>query len=151
MKKHYAFHITMSMMIDLSLILGAIYSYFVIEPSLILFYSIPIFIWFCRDLFKWLRILFAVKFSTPKTIITKGYRFAMRKRVYMLEKRGKLHYSSVRFSDDRLKGDYVYFDEAVFRGGEPLEVTYYPRAKYIVDIKRANTNDETTKSNPPQT
>ena len=46
------------------------------------------------------------------------------------------HYSIVKFNDINLKGDYIFLGEALFRGGVELEITYYPRSKYIVAITK---------------
>ena len=102
-------------------------------PGMLL--GVPLVMWFAlKRTFFWGKILLDLKFSEPQKIITKCYQSACRLPVYGYEF-CRLRYSEVTFSDPRLPGKYVYFDVAIYRGGDELEVTYYKRSRYIVDIK----------------
>ena len=101
-----------------------------------IFFAFPLVIWFFVRTLKWLRIAFDVFFSTPLTISTKGFRFSYRDRIYALDITKTLFYSVVMFDDAKLKGKYVYLETAMFCHGEILEITYYPKSKYIKSIKK---------------
>ena len=94
----------------------------------------------------WGKTLYDLKFSEPQKIITKCYQSACRLPVYLYDF-CKLRYSEVTFSDPRLPGKYVYFDVAIYRGGDELEVTYYKRSRYITDIKLIKSIGENKKAN----
>lgn len=103
-------------------------SYYLLIPGLLFC------VWLCELSRIWLPIAFAVRFSKPKTITTKGYRSAYRMPVS--PRKTKHHYSVILFDDPNLKGKYYSLDEALFRHGEELEIIYYPRSRYICSIQR---------------
>ena len=85
--------------------------------------------------FLWGKIFYDLKFSEPQKIITKGYQNACYWPIYNTCRSNSIGYYEVKFGDSRLPGKYIYFDAERFRGGDELEVTYYKRSRYIVDIK----------------
>ena len=122
--------ISLSLLTVVAILTKAFFMFFII---------ILIAIIFAFRSFKWLLIGLDVLFAKPKTIITKGYRSTERELIYILGnsriRPSKYFYSVIRFDDDQLKGKYISFDYPSFRHGEPLEIIYYPRSKYIVSIK----------------
>ena len=93
--------------------------------------------------FVWGRIVFCVIFSKPTTIITKGYRYSEGCTVYFpvdsrFGRSNKFYYSKIYFDDKRFKRNcgYIFLENRLFRNGNPLEVIYYPRVKYIKSIRK---------------
>ena len=136
MTRKIQLHIVLDLVIGWGLIAVGIY-FGVTASILYIVYEIPLIIWYGIRAFMWLRILFDVFISKTETILTKGYRYSYRERVYPLIPKSRPRYSVILFDDVRLKGKYIYLDEALFSGGVELEVIYYPRSKYIKEIKRA--------------
>jgi hypothetical protein len=103
--------------------------------------------------FLWVKIFYDLKFSEPQKIVTKGYQNAFYTPIYNARFSNYVGYYEVSFGDPRLPGKYIYFDAERFRGGDELEVTYYKRSRYIVDIKllkplenkKANQNPDSIK------
>ena len=103
--------------------------------------------------FLWGKIFYDLKFSEPQKIVTKGYQNAFYTPIYAYIRLNDSCYYEVSFGDPRLPGKYIYFDAERFRGGDELEVTYYKRSRYIVDIKllkplenkKANQNPDSIK------
>ena len=136
--KKFIVHIILDLIVGWALICGGIY-FGLTWSFLLLIYTIPLVCWYSARTFIWIRMAIDVLFSTPISITTKGYRFALRQRVYPLLLKSTFHYSEILFDDVRLKGKYVFFDNSVFRHGEKLEIVYYPRSKYIKSIERIET------------
>ena len=93
--------------------------------------------------FVWVRIVFCVIFSKPTTVITKGYRYREGCPAYYhvnsrFGRSTKFNYSKIYFDDKRFKRNcgYIFLENRLFRNGEPIEVIYYPRAKYIKSIRK---------------
>ena len=95
---------------------------------------------------RWLLVLFDVVFSTPKTTVTKGFRYALREESNV-SRRFTKHFSVISFDDKKLNGEFYYFDAVAFRHGEEIEVTYYPRSKFIKKMKRISAQDKSLTNN----
>lgn len=94
-------------------------------------------VYFFARSFRWLMFLFDKVLGRTITVKTKGYRFALKERVYMLDLTKKLCYSEILFDDSNLKGKFVLLDDnATFKHGDLLEITYYKNSKVIKSITR---------------
>ena len=91
---------------------------------------------------RWISIAISCAFFTPKTALTKGYRFAMKDDGMLVDTNSKQCFFKIYFDDSQLRGGYIYLnnDAHNFKNGKLLEIVYYPRSKYIVAIR--NVNDE---------
>ena len=116
--------------------------YAIVKDSILIFCgTIPLIIWYSTRTYRYCLILMDVLFSEPRCVLTKGYRFAVSERVYALDITKNIHYYYVLFNDKKLndgrfKDKYIFFEARPFSGGELLEVTYYKRSKFILDIKK---------------
>ena len=98
--------------------------------------SVPLaIVYFVKESARLILIFIDIKSREPQTIITKGYSKIVRHPVYILQISEKLMYSVVTFCDVRLKGKYIYLENDMYQDGDELEITYYPRSKYITSIK----------------
>ena len=133
--KSIKLHIVLDLAIVWGLIFVGIYLG-VVRNFLFLVAIFPLFVWYGVRTLHWLIIAFSVFFLKPDIIETKSCRFAYRERVYQLIPASVLHYSIFLFNDTAIKGKYIFMGDSIFRHGEKLEITYYPKAKYIKCIKR---------------
>ena len=95
---------------------------------------------------KWIRIGIDVLKKKPKTILTKGWRFHSRENIYFFDVKKNIYHSIIEFTDPRLPGKYIYLDNRIFKSGDQLKITYYPRSKYIKAIEKV----EEIESNCPK-
>lgn len=128
-------HILLDLAIEWLLIVAGI-TWGIKASILYIIGTIPLFLWSGNKTIRWARVGFDILFSKPRTEATKAYRYAYRERIYPFMPKSIWHYSIVKFNDINLKGDYIFLGEALFRGGVELEITYYPRSKYIVAITK---------------
>ena len=133
--KKMKLHIVLDLVIGWMLICSAVY-FGIVRNFLFLVFVLPLFIWYAVRTLKWLKIVFALMFTNPQVVKTKGYRYSYRERAYQLIPNTALRYSVLLFDDVALKGEYVFMGDSIFRHGEKLEIIYYPRAKYIKSIVR---------------
>ena len=104
--------------------------------DLIIFDTI-LFVYIFIRTFRWLMFIYDKVFCKIITVETKGYRFALKERVYFFDLTKKLHYSVIMFDDIKLKGKYILLDDnTIFKHGELLEVTYYKNSKVIKTISK---------------
>ena len=86
----------------------------VLYPVVFVVSGVPLtilFVPFFKRTFRWIRILLDILFKKPNVIYTRGY---------------------------RLKKDYYCFDEAIYKHGELLKISYYPNSRYIEAISRVD-------------
>ena len=69
-------------------------------------------------------------------VITKGYVFRGRYRIYELDITKKICYSVIQFSDPHLKGEYIDLSDERHRQGDTLEVVFYRRSRVIKHITK---------------
>ena len=111
----------------------------VLHPVVFVVSGVPLtilFVSFFKRTFRWIRILLDILFKKPNVIYTRGYRFSTREHVNNISK--KAFYSKIFFDDKKLKKDYYCFDEAIYRHGELLKISYYPNSRYIEAISRVD-------------
>ena len=158
MKSCYKFEVTRSLIFEWLLtlvlfLLVAIVGFFADNIVFTVFSTVVIIICslspICNTFF-WLRVAYDIKFSEPQKTVTKGYSNYYNKDLYDFLYRFKSYsarkyicfYSKIRFDDKRLIGWFVYFDQPTFKHGEPIEVVYYPRSKYIKSISRLDRQND---------
>ena len=118
--------------------------YAIVKDSILIFCgTIPLIIWYSTRTYRYGLIFMDVFFSEPQCVHTRGYRFSVSERVYALDLTKNIHYYYVFFNDKQLndgrfKDKYIFFEARPFIGGELLEVTYYKRSKFILDIQKIN-------------
>ena len=135
-------HIILDIILMWLLIFAGIYIGIKNSPILI-FYSVILSIWYIYRTYRYCLIFMDVLFSEPRCVLTRGYRFAVSERVYALDLTKNIHYYYVLFddktlNDGRFKDKYIFFEARPFRGGDLLQVTYYKRSKFILDIQKIN-------------
>ena len=133
--KKYASHIILDVLSMWTLIIVSLYVAVKWDVYMIFVYLPILTVWFAYRTFKWALLLYDFIFSKPKTFITKGYRYAVRDRIYVLDLSKKIHYSKVYFDDQKIKC-LLFFSSDVFQHGEALKVTYYPKSKLAIKIER---------------
>ena len=88
------------------------------------------------DTFNWIRIFFAVKFTKPKTIVTRGI-FRLDRSSFAKYKNIDSYYTLLWFKDSQLrKRRYYYIEPVYLRRGMLLEIVYYPKARFIKTITK---------------
>ena len=145
-------HLIGDILLSWVLCIGCIYGGF--AWTIVFHFFVPLILYEALErTFLWGKIFYDLKFSEPQKIVTKGYQNAFYMPIYAYIRFNDSCYYEVSFGDPRLPGKYIYFDAERFRGGDELEVTYYKRSRYIVDIKllkplenkKANQNPDSIK------
>ena len=130
--------------ITMWLFIGICVCYAIVKDSVLIFCgTLPLIIWYAFRTYRYFLILIDVLFCEPLCVCTRGYRFAVSERVYALDLTKNIHYYYVLFNDKQLndgrfKDKYIFFEARPFIGGELLEVTYYKRSKFILNIQKIN-------------
>ena len=84
----------------------------------------------------WVFFLIDSRKDDKQTVVTKGYVFRGRYRIYELDITKKLCYSVIQFNDSRLPGDYIDLSDERHRNGDSLEVVFYRRSRVIKSITK---------------
>ena len=97
-------------------------------------------IFFAIDFWKrtsiWVLFWIDSRKEDTQTVITKGYVFRGRYRIYELDITKKIYYSVIQFNDPRLKGEYIDLSDERHRQGDTLEVVFYRRSRVIKHITK---------------
>ena len=95
-----------------------------------------LFIRYCRRIFRWILFWIDSRKEDTQTVITKGYVFRGRYRIYELDITKKIYYSVIQFNDPRLKGEYIDLSDERHRQGDTLEIVFYRRSRVIKHITK---------------
>ena len=97
-------------------------------------------IFFAIDFWKrtsiWVLFWIESRKDDTQTVITKGYVFRGRYRIYDLDITKKIYYSVIQFNDSRLPGEYIDLSDEMHRQGDTLEVVFYRRSRVIKHITK---------------